>query len=145
MLANRRNCYLLIITDYASRYRITCDALGTTREAYAFSVFERAFKDFGLPDTIHTDNAVPFSSPNAPLGLSRLLVWWLRLGINIERLKPGHPEQNGGHERMYLTLKKEAAKSAAENFLAQQARFDDFIEYYNEEGPYQVLNMQLPA
>jgi putative transposase len=145
MLADRRYCYPLTITDYASRYLITCDALGTTQEAYAFSVFERAFKDFGLPDTIRTDNGVPFSSPNALYGLSRLSVWWLRLGINIERIKPGHPEQNGRHERMHLTLKKEATKPAAENFLAQQARFDDFIEYYNQERPHQALNMQLPA
>ena len=145
MLADRRYCYPLTITDYASRYLITCDALGTTKEAYAFSVFERAFKDFGLPDTIRTDNGVPFSSPNALYGLSRLSVWWLRLGINIERIKPGHPEQNGRHERMHLTLKKEATKPAAENFLAQQARFDDFIEYYNQERPHQALNMQLPA
>lgn len=145
MLADRRYCYPLTITDYASRYLITCDALSTTKEVYAFSVFERAFKDFGLPTAIRTDNGVPFSSPNALYGLSKLSVWWLRLGINIERIKPGHPEQNGRHERMHLTLKKEATKPAAENFLVQQARFDDFIEYYNQERPHQALNMQMPA
>jgi putative transposase len=145
MLADRRYCYPLTITDYASRYLITCDALSTTREVYAFPVFERAFKDFGLPITIRTDNGVPFSSPNALYGLSRLSVWWLRLGINIERIKPGHPEQNGRHERMHLTLKKEATRPAAENFLVQQARFDDFIDYYNAERPHQALNMRMPA
>jgi putative transposase len=145
MLADRRYCYPLTITDYASRYLITCDALGTTKEAYAFSVFERAFKDFGLPNTIRTDNGVPFSCCNALYGLSRLSVWWLRLGINIERIKPGHPEQNGRHERMHLTLKKEATKPAADNFLVQQARFDDFIDYYNADRPHQALNMQMPA
>ena len=145
MLADRRYCYPLTITDYASRYLITCDALSTTREVYAFPVFERAFKDFGLPMTIRTDNGVPFSSPNALYGLSRLSVWWLRLGINIERIKPGHPEQNGRHERMHLTLKKEATRPAAENFLVQQARFDDFIDYYNAERPHQALNMRMPA
>ena len=145
MLADRRYCYPLTITDYASRYLITCDALSTTKEVYAFSVFERAFKDFGLPKAIRTDNGVPFSSPNALYGLSRLSVWWLRLGIHIERIKPGHPEQNGRHERMHLTLKKEATKPAAENFLVQQARFDNFIEYYNTERPHQALNMQMPA
>ena len=145
MLADRRYCYPLTITDYASRYLLTCDALSTTKEVYAFSVFERAFKDFGLPTAIRTDNGVPFSSPNALYGLSRLSVWWLRLGINIERIKPGHPEQNGRHERMHLTLKKEATKPAAENFLVQQARFDNFIEYYNTERPHQALNMQMPA
>ena len=145
MLADRRYCYPLTITDYASRYLFTVDALSTTKEIYAFQVFERAFKDFGLPRAIRTDNGVPFSSPNALYGLSRLSVWWLRLGIHIERIKPGHPEQNGRHERMHLTLKKEATKPAAENFLAQQARFDDFIEYYNQERPHQALNMQMPA
>lgn len=145
MLADRRYCYPLTITDYASRYLITCDALSTTKEVYAFPVFERAFKDFGLPTTIRTDNGVPFSSPNALYGLSKLSVWWLRLGINIERIKPGHPEQNGRHERMHLTLKKEATKPAADNFLVQQARFDNFIDYYNRERPHQALNMRMPA
>lgn len=145
MLADRRYCYPLTVTDYASRYLITCDALSTTREAYAFPVFERAFKDFGLPTTIRTDNGVPFSSPNALYGLSRLSVWWLRLGIQIERIQPGHPEQNGRHERMHLTLKKEATRPAAENFLVQQGRFDKFIDYYNEERPHQALNMEMPA
>ena len=145
MLADRRYCYPLTITDYASRYLITCDALSTTKETYAFNVFERAFKDFGLPTAIRTDNGVPFSCCNALYGLSKLSVWWLRLGISIERIKPGHPEQNGRHERMHLTLKKEATKPAAENFLVQQARFDDFIDYYNQERPHQALNMQLPA
>ena len=145
MLADRRYCYPLTITDYTSRYLITCDALSTTKEVYAFSVFERAFKDFGLPTAIRTDNGVPFSCCNALYGLSKLSVWWLRLGINIERIKPGHPEQNGRHERMHLTLKKEATRPAAENFLMQQARFDDFIDYYNTERPHQALNMQMPA
>ena len=145
MLADRRYCYPLTVTDYDSRYLITCDALSTTKEAFAFPVFERAFKDFGLPTAIRTDNGVPFSSPNALYGLSRLSVWWLRLGIQIERIKPGHPEQNGRHERMHLTLKKEATKPAAENFLVQQGRFDNFIEYYNQDRPHQALGMQTPA
>jgi putative transposase len=145
MLADRRYCYPLTISDFASRYLITCDALSTTREAYAFTVFERAFKDFGLPKAIRTDNGIPFSCPRALFGLSKLSVWWLRLGINIERIKPGHPEQNGRHERMHLTLKMEATKPAAENFLQQQARFDDFIDCYNNERPHQALGMQYPA
>jgi len=145
MLTDRRYCYPLTITDYASRYLITCDALSTTREVYAFSVFERAFKDFGLPSTIRTDNGVPFSCCNALYGLSKLSVWWLRLGINIERIKPGHPEQNGRHERMHLTLKNEATRPASDNFLQQQARFDDFIDYYNTDRPHQALDMQVPG
>jgi putative transposase len=145
MLADRRYCYPLTITDFASRYLIACEALSTTKETYAFSVFEGVFKEFGLPRAIRTDNGVPFASPNALFGLSRLSVWWLRLGIEIERIKPGHPQQNGRHERMHLTLKLEATKPAARNFLQQQARFDDFIDCYNNERPHQALNMQCPA
>jgi putative transposase len=145
MLADRRYCYPLTITDFASRYLISCEALSTTRELYAFPVFERAFKDFGMPQTIRTDNGVPFATAHALYGLSKLAVWWLRLGIQIERIKPGHPEQNGRHERMHLTLKTEATKPAAANVLQQQARFDAFIERYNQERPHQALGMKVPS
>ena len=145
MLADRRYCYPLTITDFASRYLLSCEALATTKEIYAFTVFERVFKEFGLPRAIRTDNGVPFASPHALFGLSKLAVWWLRLGIHIERIKPGHPEQNGRHERMHLTLKKEATKPAAQNFLQQQAKFDDFIDCYNRERPHQALDMKYPA
>lgn len=145
MLANRRYCYPLTITDFASRYLLTCEALGTTRETYAFPVFERVFGEFGLPAAIRTDNGVPFASANALYGLSRLSVWWLRLGIRIERIRPGHPEQNGRHERMHLTLKTEATKPAAANVLQQQARFDRFVDRYNRERPHQALAMKMPA
>src|SRR2546425_10742443 len=87
MLADRRYCYPLTITDFASRYLIACEALQSTKEAYAFTVFENAFKEFGLPNAIRTDNGVPFASPNALFNLSRLSVWWLRLGITIERMR----------------------------------------------------------
>ena len=145
MLADRRYCYPLTITDFASRYLISCEALENTRTLYAFSVFERAFKDFGLLRAIRTDNGAPFASANSLFGLTRLSVWWLRLGIDIERIKPGHPQQNGRHERMHLTLKKEATKPAARNFLQQQGRFDEFIRVFNEERPHQGLNMRYPA
>ncbi len=145
MLADKRYCYPLTITDFASRYLICCDALETTKEMYAFTVFERAFKDFGLPASIRSDNGVPFASASAFFGLSKLSVWWLRLGIGIERIKPGNPQQNGRHERMHLTLKKEATKPPAKNFLQQQGKFDQFIEYYNHERPHQALNMKYPG
>jgi putative transposase len=145
MLADRRYCYPLTVSDFASRYLLRCEALSTTQERYAFTVFEQLFKEFGLPAAIRTDNGVPFASPNALYGLSRLSVWWLRLGIRIERIKPGHPEQNGRHERMHLTLKTEATKPAAPNFLQQQARFDVFLTRYNQERPHQALDMGVPA
>ena len=145
MLADRRYCYPLTITDAASRYLLSCEALSSTKGKYAFSVFERVFKDFGLPKAIRTDNGVPFASPNALFGLSKLSVWWLRLGIQIERIKPAHPEQNGRHERMHLTLKKEATKPASKNLIQQQGRFDRFIEEYNQERPHQAIGMKYPA
>jgi len=145
MLADKRYCYPLTITDFASRYLLSCEALSTTQEKYAFTVFERVFKDFGLPGAIRTDNGVPFASPNSMFGLSKLSVWWLRLGIGIERIKPGNPQQNGRHERMHLTLKKEATKPAAKNFLQQQAKFDRFIECFNQERPHQAIGMKYPA
>ena len=145
MLGNRRYCYPLTVTDFASRYLLTCEALGTTQEKFAFTVFERTFKEFGLPQAIRTDNGVPFASAHALYGLSKLAVWWLRLGIQIERIKPGHPQQNGRHERMHLTLKKEATKPAATNVLQQQARFDTFIEQYNHHRPHQALGMKVPG
>jgi putative transposase len=145
MLADRRYCYPLTITDFASRFLISCEALATTQAMYAFTVFERAFKDYGLPHAIRTDNGAPFASANSLFGLTRLSVWWLRLGIDLGRIKPGHPQQNGRHERMHLTLKKEATKPAAKNFLQQQARFDAFINTFNRERPHQALNMSYPA
>ena len=145
MLADRRYCYPLTITDFASRYLIACEALTTTAEKFAVTIFERAFREFGLPTAIRTDNGVPFASGHALYGLSKLSVWWLRLGIAIERITPGHPEQNGRHERMHLTLKKEATKPAAANVLQQQTRFDAFVERYNRERPHQALGMKVPA
>jgi hypothetical protein len=91
------------------------------------------------------DNGVPFASPNALFNLSKLSVWWLRLGIAIERIKPGHPQQNGRHERMHLTLKKETTRPPGFNSLQQQARFDAFIQEFNAERPHEALDMKYPA
>ncbi len=127
-LGNRKYCYPLTITDQRSRYLLACDALESTKGIGAFPVFERTFEEFGLPAAIRSDNGAPFSSPHALFGLSRLSVWWLRLGIAIERIKPGHPQQNGRHERMHLTLKKEATKPPrfrARGTIARTARGGD--------------------
>ena len=144
-LGNRRYCYPLTITDYRSRYLLACEGLESTQSDFAFRVFERVFKEVGVPDAIRTDNGTPFASPNALFGLSRLSVWWLRLGIQIQRIKPGHPEQNGRHERMHLTLKKEVTRPAAFNLLQQQERFDRFIEVYNHQRPHQALEGRYPG
>lgn len=145
MLGNHEYCYPLTITDHATRYLLACEGLNTTKEQYAFSVFDKVFKEFGLPQAIRTDNGVPFASPNSLFNLSKLSVWWLRLGIQIERIQPGHPQQNGRHERMHLTLKKEATKPAGQNFLQQQAKFDEFLEEYNNDRPHEALKMKYPG
>lgn len=145
LLGNQRYCYPLTVTDHASRYLLLCEALESTREDGAFAAFERLFRERGLPAAIRSDNGVPFAAPNGLFQLSKLAVWWLRLGIDIERIKPGHPQQNGRHERMHLTLKKEATRPAGTNSLQQQAKFDDFLHEFNAERPHEALNMQCPA
>ena len=144
-LGNKKYCYPLTITDYHSRYLIACEGLESTKEAGAFAVFEAAFKEFGLPKTIRSDNGIPFSCTNALHGLSKLSVWWLRLGIAIERIKPGNPQQNGRHERMHRTLKQEAAKPAAFNLLQQQEKLDRFVHVYNNERPHEGIANKYPG
>jgi len=100
-LGSREYCYPLTITDQVSRFILSVEALESVAERGAFPVFERVFEEFGLPKAIRTDNGVPFASPNSLFGLSKLSVWWLRLGINLERIEPGEPQQNGRHERMH--------------------------------------------
>jgi transposase InsO family protein len=144
-LGNRRYCYPLTVTDHASRYLLKCDALDSTREGTAFEAFEHLFREKGLPLAIRSDNGVPFASPNSLFNLSKLAVWWLRLGIAIERIKPGHPQQNGRHERMHRTLKQETIRPPGQNSLQQQARFDDFLREFNEERPHEAIAMKCPA
>ncbi len=144
-LGNKAYCYPLTVTDHASRYLLLCEALQSTREDLAFTAFERLFQERGLPAGIRSDNGVPFASANALFNLSRLSVWWLRLGIQIERIKPGRPQQNGRHERMHLTLKKEATRPPGMNSLQQQAKFDAFVSEFNAERPHEALAMKCPA
>ncbi len=144
-LGNGRYCYPLTVTDQASRYILACDALESTKEPGAFAAFERLFSAHGLPQAIRSDNGLPFASPNGLYNLSRLSVWWLRLGIAIERIPPGKPQRNGRHERMHLTLKTETTKPARHNVLQQQARFDDFVREFNAQRPHEALGMRTPA
>jgi transposase InsO family protein len=144
-LGNGHYCYPLTVTDHASRFLLLCEALDSTREDMAITAFEQLFLERGLPSAIRSDNGVPFASPNALFNLSKLSVWWLRLGIDIERIKPGHPQQNGRHERMHLTLKKEATRPPGMNSLQQQARFDAFVREFNHERPHEALAMKTPA
>jgi transposase InsO family protein len=135
-LGDGRYCYPLTVTEHASRSRM-CEAHELTKEINAFDAFARLFQDRGLPGAIRSGNGLPFASSNGLYNLSKLSVWWLRLGIDIERIQPGKPQQNGRHERMQLTLKTDTTKPAAFNFLQQQERFDRFVEVYNNERPHQ--------
>jgi transposase InsO family protein len=143
-LGSGRYCYPLTITDRFSRFVIRCEGLESTQLDSASTVFEQAFKQYGLPRVIRTDNGAPFAGPGI-WGLTRLSVRWLRLGIWPERIDRGHPEQNGQHERMHLDLKRETTRPAAHNFLQQQQRFDKFVETYNYERPHEALGQRPPA
>ena len=143
-LKNQQYCYPLTITDHRSRYILVCDSHESTKEGGVFASFEDVFEQYGLPVAIRTDNGIPFSCPNALLGLSKLSVWWLRLGIHIERIRPGNPQENGRHERMHLTLKKDILQRPAQNHLKQQEIFDDYIKDFNTNRPHAALDHDTP-
>ena len=139
------SCYPLTILDAHSRYLLDCRALPSTGNAGARATFERVFAEYGLPEVIRTDNGVPFSSPQALAGLSKLAVWWIRLGIQLERTRRSHPEDNGAHERMHRTLKAEATRPTRKTAELQQRAFNRFRRIYNEERPHEALDLQPPA
>ena len=143
-LKNGLYCYPLTITDHFSRYLLCCEGLENMKWPGVMTSFIEIFKIFGLPEAIRSDNGHPFVS-NSVWGLSRLSAWWVKLGIKIERIEPGHPEQNGRHERMHLTLKKEATRPPSRTFLRQQERFDTFLDEYNTERPHEALDMKSPS
>jgi transposase InsO family protein len=134
----------LTITDAYSRYLLRCQALAQVGYAPSKPVFEAAFREYGLPVRIRTDNGAPFAS-NGESGLTGLSVWWIKLGITPERIEPGKPQQNGRHERMHRTLKQETASPPAKTRRAQQQRFDEFRSEYNEDRPHEALNQTPPA
>lgn len=137
-------CYPLTIADAFSRRLLECKALLSTNCQDTKVIFERIFKEFGLPDGIRTDNGVPFAT-TAIARLSPLSVWWMRLGIYPELIELGKPQQNGSHERMHRTLKAETTRPAAGNLRAQQRRFNRFRKEYNELRPHEALNLETPA
>lgn len=143
-LGDGKLCYPLTVADSFSRYLLQVRSCASTGHAEARPGFERAFREYGLPARILTDNGPPFGS-TAVVGLSRLAVWWLKLGIQVERITPGCPEQNGQHERMHRTLKAEATRPARANLKAQQRCFDAFRKDFNEERPHEALKQDAPA
>ena len=137
-------CYPLTIADQFSRYLLCCKALSSIRTEEAWPVFERLFREVGLPQAIRTDNGAPFSATGLH-GLCALSVWWIRLGIQHQRIRPGKPQDNPCHERMHRTLKQATARPPATNAKAQQRRFDAFRREYNEERPHESLGGESPA
>jgi putative transposase len=143
-LGDRRYCYPLTIVDRFSRYILACAALTSTRYEATRKVIENVFRTYGLPRSILSDNGSPFGAVG--LGrLSRLAVWWIRLGVGVERIVPGRPEQNGAHERMHKTLKAQTTRPPAANQAAQQRKFDRFRHEFNEERPHESLGQRRPT
>jgi hypothetical protein len=143
-LGDRSRCDPLTITDAHSRYLLKCQALRTTGLGATRRVLEAAFREFGLPERMRSDNGAPFSGLGLR-GLSALSLWWIKLGITPERIAPGKPYQNGSHERMHLTLKQATAMPPAHTLAAQQRRFNHFRQEFNEERPHEALAQQPPA
>ena len=138
-------CFPLTISDHKTRYLIACEALESTRQEEAFDVFKSSFTKFGMPKIIRSDNGPPFASSSLIYGLTKLSLWFVKLGINIERIAPGHPEQNGRHERLHKTLKYEAICPPAKNIIQQQERFNVFTDDYNNHRPHESLGQKTPA
>ena len=144
-LGNRQYCYPLTVMDSYSRYLLGCRSLASVASQGSRRVFDSLFREYGLPVGILTDNGVPFGQPSSLGRLSRLSVWWIKLGIVPIRIQPGHPEQNASHERMHRELKKETTRPPQSDMKSQQRCFDQFRKRYNEERPHEGLLMKRPV
>jgi transposase InsO family protein len=143
-LGDRRRCHPLTLTDQYSRYLLKCEGMHEPKGPGVREHFDLAFREFGLPERMRTDNGPPFASVGLG-GLTDLSVWWIKLGILPERIEPGRPEQNGQHERMHLTLKQEATSPARATLSEQQRVFDRFRHEFNDERPHEALAQKTPA
>jgi transposase InsO family protein len=143
-LGNRSLCYPLTLTDQRSRFILGCDAMAAISDDEARESCEEIFRLYGLPKAMRSDNGVPFASSGLA-NLTRLSAYWLQLGIELERIRPAHPEENGQHERMHRTLKFETTRPPRTNLLQQQERFDEFVDEFNKERPHEALAMKRPA
>jgi len=144
LLGNATYCHPFTLRDGFSRFVLRCD--GVPAESYPCTrpLFERAFAEFGLPECIRSDNGTPFASTGLA-GLSRLSVWWMQLGIRVERIEPGCPEQNGSHEQFHRVLKRDTTRPPGSTAAAQQRRFDTFRDEYNRERPHDALGGASPV
>src|SRR3984885_14140370 len=144
VLGDKTRCYPLTLTDQHTRYLLLCEAMNEPRFEPVQKYLTRAFREFGMPARIRSDNGPPFASLGWG-GLSRLSIWWLQLGIVPERIEPGKPQQNGRHERMHKTLKQETANPPHPTLSDQQRAFDRFRRDYNDDRPHEALGMTPPA
>lgn len=140
-----RLCYPLTLVDSFSRFVLIIHGFASVAGDLAWSAFERAFRQYGLPEVLRTDNGSPLASSQALAGLSRLSVRWLKLGIRVERTEPAHPEQNGQHEQMHRILKAETTRPPAADSFSQQESFDRFRREYNEDRPHEALGQRPPS
>lgn len=137
-------CYPLTVMDLCCHFSLCIEALRTIAIQETKAEFTRVFREYGLPDVMRTDNGVPFAQPNAIGRLGQLALWWVRLGIKPEHIRPGRPSENGAHERFHRTLKAAATKPPAKSFKSQQERFDEFREEYNSHRPHRSLKDRRP-
>jgi len=143
-VANGQRCDTLTISDAFSRFLLCCQGMEQPTTEYVWPAFEATFQEFGMPEAIRNDNGPPFASTGLG-GLSRLSARWLRLGIRLERIALGHPEQNGSHEQFHSVLKADTARPPAANARAQQRRFTRFCAEYNDDRPHEALGDHVPA
>ncbi len=143
-LKDGKKCYPLTITDLFSRFLIRIEASGAPSHDNAMYTFTRAFYNYGLPEIIRVDNGNPFAT-KGPGGLSQLAVWWMSLGISVEYTRPGHPQDNGSHERMHKTMKAECCTPGSKNMKAQQQRINRWQKEFNQIRPHETIEMSVPA
>jgi transposase InsO family protein len=134
----------LTIRDDFSRYVLCAQAAADARTETVQAQFDRVFGKYGLPEIIRSDNGSPFAATRSPLGLSRLSAWWLTLGIDLDRIQPGRPDQNGGHERMHRDIALELERASAVDWATQQASLDTWRRTFNHERPHEAIGMQVP-
>ena len=147
-LGDGSRCDPLTVTDAFSRYLLCCragTAVGDMVAADVWAALVRTFHEYGLPAAMRVDNGQPWAAPKGQLGITKLAVRILKLGIALERIAPGKPHQNGRHERFHLTLQQATVRPPAENMRAQQLRFDAFRQEYNHERPHEALQQRPPA
>lgn len=142
---NGQRCEPLTVRDAYSRFILAARAMNTTASTAVRAEFERLFAEYGLPRVIRSDNGVPFAAANGLLGLSRLSAWWMVLGINLDRIRPGHPQENGDHERMHRDIRSEVEGVIGGGLAEQQQALDVWRTAFNCERPHEAIAMRTPA